>query len=219
MYRIITADDHPIFREAIVQVIRSRWPEAEVAETASVAATQALLEVDADYDLLLLDLNMEGMDGFQGLMRLREQWPLLPVVMMTAEEERQLALQALSLGAVGYIPKSSPRGQIQEALAQVLEGQVYLPASLMRAEAPPASPAAQVCLDPKLLQSLTRKQLQVLQLMAEGYANKQIAYELEIAEATVKAHVSAILHKLNLTNRVQAALAARAFNFAELKRW
>jgi len=228
VYKIITADDHPIFREAIANVVRSRYPDSNIIETCNLDDTLKQVSDDDDIDLVLLDLNMDGMDGFQGLMKLREAAPSIPVVIVSAEEDKKVVLQAITFGAVGFITKSSPREQMQKALEQILAGSVYLPSDIIRGDTPSATAlsGAQALrqqkqadtLDPELLSSLTRRQIIVLQHMIQGESNKQIAYTLSIAETTVKAHVSAILRKLGVSNRIQAVIAARDINVADYLR-
>ena len=208
--RIIIADDHPLFREAIHNVISDGFAGSEVMETADLDSALALTQEHDDLDLILLDLNMPGMHGLNGLINLRNEAPTIPVVIVSAEQDKQIVLQAITYGAVGFITKSSPRAQMTEAIQQILNGNVYLPPDIIRTQKNPGqrrmhdNPA----FAPELLQALTRKQLLVLERMTKGESNKQIAYTLEIAETTVKAHVSAILRKLNVHNRVQAILSA-----------
>lgn len=225
MYKFLIADDHPLFREAIGSVIQSTFEGSEIIECESLdeAAEQAAA-VD-DLDLILLDLNMPGMDGLNGLMRMRNESPLVPAVIVSAEEEKSIVLQAITYGAIGFITKSSPRTQMAKALQQILGGNVYLPTDVIHGtasstKATTSRPAARdESISPEMLESLTRRQLKVLERMAMGESNKQIAYNLSIAETTVKAHVSAILRKLNVHNRIQAVLNAGNIDFSEyLKR-
>ncbi|MCK2184558.1 response regulator [Halomonas getboli] len=215
MNTLMVADDHPLFREAIGAAIRAGLPGCRLLEADSLDdALKGIAEEEEDIDLLLLDLGLPDAAGLAGLERLREACPALPVVVISAERERNLILESIALGAVGYIPKSTPRRAMLEALRQVLGGQIYLPPDIMRR--PPATPAADhdsflapAAPDaPSPLDALTDKQLQVLARLARGEANKVIARELDIAETTVKTHVSAILRKLNVGSRVQAILAA-----------
>ena len=215
MYNILIADDHPLFREAICNVIRSGFPDCTIIETADLDSTLLLACEHDDLDLILLDLNMPGMSGLNGLMSLRNEAPTIPVVIVSAEQDKHIVLQAITYGAVGFITKSTPREQMTAAIEQVLNGHVYLPADIIRSE--PANTRRtqrEATISPELLQALTRKQLQVLERMAKGEANKQIAYNLDIAETTVKAHVSAILRKLNVHNRVQAILSVGDIDFS-----
>lgn len=216
MYKILIADDHPLFREAITNVVRDGFPGATLMETADLDSTLALTQEHDDLDLILLDLNMPGMHGLNGLINLRNEAPTIPVVIVSAEQDKQVVLQAITYGAVGFITKSSPRAQMTEAIEQILNGNVYLPSDIIRTQknATRRSNPEQSSIPPELLQALTRKQLLVLERMTKGESSKQIAYNLDIAETTVKAHVSAILRKLNVHNRVQAILSASDIDFS-----
>ncbi|HFN7132216.1 TPA: response regulator AgmR, partial [Pseudomonas aeruginosa] len=208
--------DHPLFREAIHNVIADGFPGSEVMETADLDSALGLTQEHDDLDLILLDLNMPGMHGLNGLMNLRNEAPTIPVVIVSAEQDKQVVLQAITYGAVGFITKSSPRAQMTEAIEQILNGNVYLPSDVIRTQksSPRRSGHEEHGISPELLQALTRKQLLVLERMTKGESNKQIAYTLDIAETTVKAHVSAILRKLKVHNRVQAILSAGDIDFA-----
>ncbi|MBR9828186.1 MAG: response regulator transcription factor [Oceanospirillales bacterium] len=223
MYKILIADDHPLFREAITNVIQTGFPETQTIETEDLETARTLAQEHDDLDLVLLDLNMPGMNGLNGLISLRNESPTIPVVIVSAEDDKQIVLQAITCGAVGFISKSSPRAQMTEALQQILNGNVYLPSDIIRQTGQDSSRRnrrnndhAQIA--PELLSSLTRRQLLVLERMAKGESNKQIAYNLHIAETTVKAHVSAILRKLGVHNRVQAILSASDIDFAQYLR-
>ena len=215
MYKILIADDHPLFREAIHNVISDGFPGSEVMETADLDSALALTGEHDDLDLILLDLNMPGMHGLGGLINLRNEAPTIPVVIVSAEQDKQIVLQAITYGAVGFITKSSPRSQMTEAIEQILNGNVYLPPDIIRTQKSGSrrSQGEPQGFAPELLQDLTRKQLLVVGGMSQGESNKQIAYNLDIAETTVKAHVSAILRKLNVHNRVQAILSAGDIDF------
>lgn len=212
MYSLLVADDHPLFRDALQVVISSGLPHSQLLEADSLAAAMPLIAQHDGLDLLLLDLSLPDAEGLDGLTRLREAYPWLPVAIVSAHQERQLVLDAISLGAVGYIPKSTPREALLNALTQILEGQLYLPPDVMRR--PPTTPSPQVNapvaepLSDDRLAQLTGKQLSVLHCMTQGMSNKQIARELNIAETTVKTHVSAILRKLGATSRVHAIVLA-----------
>ncbi|WP_053162626.1 response regulator transcription factor [Pseudomonas brassicacearum] len=215
MYKILIADDHPLFREAIHNVISDGFPGSKVMETADLDSALALTAEHDDLDLILLDLNMPGMHGLNGLINLRNEAPTIPVVIVSAEQDKQVVLQAITYGAVGFITKSSPRSQMTDAIEQILNGNVYLPPDIIRTQKSPMGRRLNEnpSFPPELLQALTRKQLLVLERMTKGESNKQIAYTLDIAETTVKAHVSAILRKLNVHNRVQAILSAGDIDF------
>ena len=220
-YKILIADDHPLFREAISNVIAAGFGGSEILETEDLDTALELTREHDDLDLILLDLNMPGMHGLNGLISLRNEAPTIPVVIVSAEEDKQVVLQAITYGAVGFITKSSPREQMTDAITQILNGNVYLPSDIIRTgkETQRRHRHEDNPISPELLNSLTRRQLLVLERMAKGESNKQIAYNLNIAETTVKAHVSAILRKLGVHNRVQAILSAGDVDFSQyLKR-
>ncbi|MGB2150417.1 MAG: response regulator [Cobetia amphilecti] len=239
MYRLLIADDHPLFRDAIsrtlsLSVSDDSAPPYELLQAASLAETLSLIDAHADsLDLLLLDLDLPDSHGLEGLTRLRQEADWLPVAILSAHEARETVLEALALGAVGYLSKSSSAEVLREALARMLAGEVYVPARLMRAaprpalasqaasssasasaSAPVPPPAPQLA--PSLSeaefaqrwQTLTTKQRGVLERMVLGESNKMIAWQLGVAETTIKSHVSAILHKLGVASRVQAILLA-----------
>jgi len=202
-YEILIADDHPLFRSALHQALTlGLGPEGRLVEAASIAELEARLVEKADWDLVLLDLNMPGAYGFSGLALLRGQYPQIPVVMISAQEEAAVVSRAREFGASGFIPKSSSLEAIQQAVRLVLDGDVWWPPLLLAggsvsAEAKAASAG---------LASLTPQQFRVLTMVCEGLLNKQIAYELSVSEATIKAHVTAIFRKLGVRTRTQAAL-------------
>lgn len=221
-YKILIADDHPLFREAISSVIAAGFRGSEIIETTDLDSALELTQANDDLDLILLDLNMPGMHGLNGLITLRNEAPTIPVVIVSAEEDKQVVLQAITYGAVGFITKSSPRAQMTDAIQQILNGNVYLPSDIIRTGKETRSRRSRQednPISPELLNSLTRRQLLVLERMSKGESNKQVAYNLNIAETTVKAHVSAILRKLGVHNRVQAILSASDVDFSQyLKR-
>ncbi|MDN6320811.1 MAG: response regulator [Marinobacter sp.] len=224
MYKILIADDHPLFRDAISSVLASGVDGSEVLQTDDLESALKVTQQNDDIDLILLDLNMPGMNGLNGLMTLRNEAPTIPVVIVSAEEDKQIVLQAITYGAVGFITKSSPRAEMTHAIQQILNGNVYLPSDIIRTGKESSNNTRRNNHDdnpvsPEMLNSLTRRQLLVLERMSRGESNKQIAYNLNIAETTVKAHVSAILRKLGVHNRVQAILSAGDVDFSHyLKR-
>lgn len=211
MYSLLVADDHPLFRDALHAVISTGLTDTQLLESDSLAAAIHTIDTHDELDLLLLDLSLPDADGLEGLAILREKFPWLPVAIVSAHQERQLVLDAITQGAVGYIPKSTPRELLLAALNQVLQGQLYLPADIMRQPPPRMEPSALTSsaeVSRERLLRLTDKQLDVLSCMAQGMSNKLIARELLIAETTVKTHVSAILRKLGATSRVHAIVIA-----------
>src|ERR1700712_455727 len=202
-YEILIADDHPLFRSALRQALSlGLGPEARLVEAESIADLEARLTEKSDWDLVLLDLNMPGAYGFSGLVLLRGQYPQVPVVMVSAQEEAAVVVKSREFGASGFIPKSSSLETIQKAVRTVLDGDVWWPPQVN--ESISVSPEAKAASEG--LASLTPQQFRVLTMVCEGLLNKQIAYELSVSEATIKAHVTAIFRKLNVRTRTQAAL-------------
>lgn len=201
---ILVADDHPLFREALRGAVQRVLPDVQLREAEDVEALYALAEAEPDADLLLLDLNMPGAQGFSALVHLRALHPQLPIVMVSAREEPAVMRRALDHGAMGFIPKSADAATLGEAITRVLDGDRWAPAS---ADAAPAATADEHDAAQRL-QGLTPQQFRVLQMLGEGLLNKQIGYELGVSEATIKAHMTAILRKLGASNRTQAVLIA-----------
>ncbi|MFK2878065.1 response regulator transcription factor [Rhodanobacter hydrolyticus] len=202
---ILIADDHPLFRDALQRAVLAALPRAQVRSAESVQGLYSLIEQYPDADLLLLDLHMPGARGYSALAHIRGQYPGLPIIVVSGHEEAQVARRALAHGAAAYIPKSTAGDEIVRAIRAVLDGDVWLPPQLVggSAELQPdeADIAARVA-------TLTPQQFRVLTMIAEGLLNKQIAWELGVSEATVKAHMTAIMRKLGVNNRTQVALAA-----------
>jgi len=198
MSRIIIADDHPLFRAALRQTLSG----VTVEETGDLSALSAALESDRDCDLVLLDLNMPGAHGFSGLLLLRAQYPEVPVMVISAVEDPKVIRRTFELGAAGYLPKSVGPADIRAAIDTVLKGEVYVPEGVNLATDDEQTAFV------RRLSTLTPQQIRVLMMLSDGLMNKQIAYELSISEATVKAHVSSILQKLDVDSRTQAVIAA-----------
>jgi len=212
MYKILIADDHPLFRDAIANIIAESFNKSIIEQTEDIESTLEFVKHNDDLDLILLDLNMPGMSGLQGLLALRNECPTIPVVIISAERDKQTILQTLSYGAVGFIAKSSSKECIVEALESVFAGNVCLPADIMRLPEAPKSNHEFIVL-PEKIAALTRRELMVLKNLSQGEANKQIAFNLHISEATVKSHVSSILKKLGASNRVKVVLGCADIDF------
>jgi DNA-binding NarL/FixJ family response regulator len=202
--RILIADDHPLVLGALRQALAGAIEDAEFFEARDLDTLSAALEATPDMDLVLLDLAMPGVRGFSGLIYLRAQHAGVPVVIVSANEEPAVMRACFDLGAAGYIPKSLDLETMRIAVRRVLEGEHWAPPDLDLAA--PTDPAQSRTL--RRLSSLTPQQVRVLMMLSEGMLNKQIAYELSVSEATVKAHVSAILQKLGVDSRTQAVIAA-----------
>ena len=201
---LVIADDHPLFRDALRQAVASVVASAKIDEAGSFEELTALLDLDSDVDLVLLDLTMPGISGFSGLIYLRAQFPAIPVVIVSASDDGGTIRQSLDFGASGFIPKRFGVDTLRDAITKVLGGDVWVPADTDLSSAT----------DPELMRlrdrlvTLTPQQVRVLMMLSEGLLNKQIAYELGVSEATIKAHVSAILQKLGVESRTQAVIAA-----------
>lgn len=202
-HHILIADDHPLFRSALRQALTLAFGSTvAVAEAESIAELETRLSQKHDWDLVLLDLNMPGAYGFSGLVLLRGQYPQVPVVMVSAQDDPAVVARAREFGATGFIPKSSSLEIIQSAVQAVLDGDDWWPPMTLEA----VEVSAQARAAGQGLASLTPQQFRVLTMVCEGLLNKQIAFELSVSEATVKAHVTAIFRKLGVRTRTQAAL-------------
>jgi DNA-binding NarL/FixJ family response regulator len=203
-YHIIIVDDHPLFRDAMKASLLSFSSELKIAEAASLDEVTAQLMQKPDCDLVLLDLKMPGVQGLAGLAYLRAQYPGIPVAIVSGQEEAATIRRALALGASGFIPKSTPADTMRSAVKAILAGEIWAPNVALE-----ATPQDNELDDlSKRLATLTPQQVRVLMMLRTGLLNKQIAFELDVSEATVKAHVSAILLKLNVDSRTQAVIAA-----------
>jgi len=202
MSRIIIVDDHPLFRAALRQTLSGAGSGMRVEEAGDLNALSAALETDRDCDLVLLDLNMPGAHGFSGLLLLRAQYPEIPVMIISAVEDVKVIRRTFELGAAGYLTKSAGPADIRAAIDTVLRGEVCVPKGVNLGS---DDDQAQFI---RRLSTLTPQQIRVLMMLSDGLMNKQIAYELSISEATVKAHVSSILQKLDVDSRTQAVIAA-----------
>jgi DNA-binding NarL/FixJ family response regulator len=202
--RIVIADDHPLFRGALREAVRSFLPDSIVAEANGLDDLIKTLAKERETDLILLDLTMPGVQGFSGLIYLRAQHPDIPVVIVSATEDPVIVRRAIDFGASGFIPKSLDSEEIGAAIKTVLAGGSWTPPDIALGASEDKETADLM----KRLATLTPQQVRVLMMLSEGLLNKQIAYELSVSEATVKAHVSAILQKLGVESRTQAVIAS-----------
>ncbi len=202
-YRFIIVDDHPLFRGALGQAMGDLFPDAEVLEAGSLDELTQLLATVGEIDLILLDLTMPGVHGLSGLLYLRAQHPEVPVVIVSASDDARTIRRCIDCGASGFIPKSQPVEAMRDAIRRILGGEVWLPTDVDLSSVPTGETAQLV----SRMSTLTPQQVRVLMMLGEGLPNKQIAYKLGVSEATIKAHVSAILQKLGVDSRTQAVIA------------
>ncbi|MEQ8445736.1 MAG: response regulator transcription factor [Pelagibacterium sp.] len=201
-HRIIIVDDHPLFRAALRQTLEGGDSGMAFEEAGDIEGLSAALEANRDCDLVLLDLNMPGVRGFSGLLLLRAQFPEIPVMIVSAVEDTAVIRRCFDLGASGFLSKSETAARIRESINTILAGGLWVPEGVsLDGQDEQTEVLAR-------LATLTPQQIRVLMMLSDGLMNKQIAYELSISEATVKAHVSAILQKLNVDSRTQAVIAA-----------
>lgn len=204
----LIVDDHPLFCDALELTLRSVAAYTDVRRTHSLASALEELGQAAPPDLVLLDLNLPDVSGLDGLLRLRRQVGDAHVIIVTSVTDNAVINGAIAAGASGFVPKHSSRGTFKEAIDVIRSGQVFTPSGFVAGEG-----AAEDNVNLRRLTSLTNQQARILELICAGKLNKQIAYELSIAETTVKAHVTAIMRKLGVQNRTQAVLVAHEAQF------
>lgn len=205
-YKFIVADDHPLYRAALLQTIPQAFPDDQLSllEAQSLAEVHHLLESEDEVDLIFLDLNMPGAQGFSGLVNLRGSHPQTPVVMVSGNDSQAVRRKSAQLGASGFIPKSSETQLMIEAMQQVLAGQHWFP-NLQRATID--NDLSEIA---SKVSTLTPHQFRVFSMIAQGMLNKQIAFDLGISEPTVKSHVTAIFKKLGVRKRTEVIIVANA---------
>lgn len=211
----LVVDDHPLFCEALAMTLKTVAGIERVETAGRLDAALARLEAEPAPDVVVLDLNLPDVTGFDGLIRLKAAVPQVPVIVVSSMADARAIGAALSAGAAGFVPKHSPREAFRIAFAALRAGQAYVPEGYVPC-ADPSAPATEREEAIQRLTLLTRQQAKILQLICEGKLNKQIAYELDIAETTVKAHVTAIMRKLGVQSRTQAVLMAREASFDRL---
>lgn len=204
--RVLIADDHPLFRTALHEVIAEVFGAAELVEACDL--DEAMRLAIGDLDLILLDLNMPAMNGFRGLVTLRNLVPTVPVVIVSGSAEPGVVRESITFGAAGFIPKSATKSAMAAALRTVLAGGVHIPAVGDMNLGTGAGQSEDDRRFAERVASLSRQQRLVLEMLVKGHSNKQIAYLLDVAESTIKAHVSAILRKLKVHSRTQAVINA-----------
>ena len=196
---ILIVDDHPLFRAGFHAVLEQSELDAGVLSVSSVAEALQALQRDSDIGLVLLDIHLKGDDGFAALKKIGERFPTTACILISGDEGDGVVARAVAAGASGFIPKSFTADEMVGAIQKVLAGEVFLPAA---SSPPPGAP-----------HGLTLRQLEVISMLGRGFSNKEIARSLDVAERTVKAHVSAVFEALNVRNRTQAVLAAQKRGF------
>jgi DNA-binding NarL/FixJ family response regulator len=209
--KFLIADDHPLYREALISALQPLFENVDIIQSDGLDSTLEALQQHSDFDLVLLDLNMPGCDSFYGLIRVSQDFPKVAVAVVSASDSVEVVCKVMNLGAKGFIPKSTPTIVIAEALKQIMDGKNWFPED-MQTDIENYVPAIDIA---KLVGELTPKQFRVLRLLQNGLLNKQIAFDLSITEATVKAHISAIFRKFNVNTRTQAVLMLKYLNIAE----
>lgn len=209
--KIIIADDHPLFRQALLGTLKTKLTQTTWLEAQTIEALEQQLKAHSNSDLLLLDLNIPGAHGFNTLIHVRNHFPQIPVVVVSAHEDQSTISQAMSFGAAGFVPKSTPVDDIFNAIMTVLSGDIWLPEAFQ---------ATQNHHDygdiAERVASLTQQQYRILMMFAQGLLNKQIAYDLNVSEATIKAHATAIFRKLDVRNRTQAVIAIGQLDLSDI---
>ena len=201
---ILVADDHPLFRSALRTALAGSRPQATIREAGTLDGLIAELERDPEADLLLLDLHMPGSVGLSGLVHLRARYPALPVAVISGDEDPRVIARARAHGASGFIPKSAPVQVLAAGIDAVLAGETCFPEAIAHS---PSILGEEESAIARRVAELTPTQFRVLTMIAGGLLNKQIAYEMNVSEATIKAHMTAIMKKLGAINRTQVAVA------------
>ncbi|WP_315700825.1 MULTISPECIES: response regulator transcription factor [unclassified Bradyrhizobium] len=204
MTRFLIIDDHPLFREALGNAVRLAHPEAEIFEAVSIADALHVLASDPGIDLALLDLTLPDAVGFAGFLRLRASHPRLPVAIVSSDEDQNIVREALSLGAAGYLPKSTSKRELTSSIERVLSGSISVPKDFLPTAERDGDRSARAL--QARLEQLTPQQLRVLDLIRRGFQNREIATELRLSESTIKAHITEILRKLRLFSRNKAVI-------------
>lgn len=200
MERVLLVDDHPLFRQALRTVIKAAKPQLAITEAGTLEGARTLLDGASHFALVLLDLKLPDSEGFSGLLQLRGEFPAIPIAIISTTEDATAIGRAIALGAAGYIPKSSSRAQITQALDALLAGEVWSPVSASAEQVPPLV---------KSIASLSPAQLRILMGLRRGMRNKEIAFEMNVSEVTVKCYMTTMFRKLGVTNRTQALIVAQ----------
>jgi DNA-binding NarL/FixJ family response regulator len=208
--KIIIADDHPLFRQALITMLKGHFSQATLLEAETIAQLDIELQnsINSDIDLILLDLDIPGAQGFGTLINLRSQHPEIGVVIISGIDDPDTINKAMHHGAAGFIPKSTPVASMVEAIEKVFTGELWTPSGGFNGQ------SNEISKDERI-DSLTPQQHKILLMFADGMLNKQIAYELGLAESTIKSHASTIFLKLGVRNRTQAVIVLNEITMAQ----
>ncbi|CAA2101822.1 Transcriptional regulatory protein DegU [Methylobacterium bullatum] len=210
---LLIVDDHPLFRDALASAVKLAFPEAAIDEAEGIAAAMAVLAAAGTVDLVLLDLSMQGVLGFDGLVSIRSRFPRVPILVVSGLDDPRIMREALQHGAAGFVPKAVDKATLTRAIADVLGGGLSIPAALSDSAAGSAPPTQLA----ERIARLTPQQLRVLLMIRQGKLNKQIAHELQVGDSTVKAHVSEILRKLDVISRTQIVIETALLDFDQIR--
>ncbi len=213
MASILLIEDHPMFREAVQSAVHLALPAAAVCEASAIREVLEKFSGNEDFDLILLDLMLPGISGFDGFLLVRSKFPQSPILIFSGLDDAKIAAEAIRMGAAGFVPKSVGKAVLAEAIREVYSGNTYIPKEMQREIHALLSEEKQSMDIALRVAELTPSQIRVLQLLKQGLLNKQIAHELGVGETTVKAHVSEILKKLNVVSRTQAVIETSHLNF------
>lgn len=211
--RLLLVDDHPLFCDAMAMTVGEIFPDPEIHTASTLTEALDTLAFSLP-DVVVLDLNLPDVEGIDGLLRVRNLAPDSKIVVVSSLSDNRVIAAVLEAGAAGFVPKNSPRAELIEAFQQIVDGETYTPADFVAPQNGSLDSQQQSALE--RLESLTPQQSRILALISEGKLNKQIAFELAIAETTVKAHLTAILRKLGVQNRTQAVLLANKVSYFAL---
>jgi len=205
--KLLIVDDHPVLREGLAALLRQAGPDTCIVQAENATMALGLLDLHSDLDVVVLDLMMPGIGGMAAITEFGRKRPDLPVIVLSSSEDPHEARRALALGALGYVPKSAGQHTLISAIELVMKGEIYVPPLILAEGTPRSGPQHSSVIGSAA--SLTERQLDVLRRLSAGQPNKVIAYELDLSEKTVKAHITAIFKALNVVNRTQAAAIGR----------
>ncbi len=213
MASVLIVEDHPMFCEAVRAAVQLALPGAVVREASAIRELTKTTPDGESFDLILLDLMLPGVSGFDGLLLIRSRYPQSPILIFSALNDPKIAAEAIRMGAAGFVPKSASKTILSEAVREIYAGNIYIPKDMDREVRALLVEKKETRDIASRVSELTPAQIRVLQLIRQGLLNKQIAYELGVGETTVKAHVSEILRKLNVASRTQAVIETSHLNF------